>query len=58
MAVVAETEAAAAPAVILALWGGKAANRTAIKVEAATSRPHADRFPDGVPAKVTVEQKS
>ena len=58
MAVVAATEAAAAPAVILALWGGGAANRMAIKVEAATSRPHADRFPAGIPAKVTVEQKS
>ena len=36
MAVVATTEAAAVPAVVLALWRGEAANRMATKVEAAT----------------------
>ena len=36
MVVVATTDAAAMPAVVLALWRGEAADRTATKVEAAT----------------------
>ena len=36
MAVVVATEAAAAPAVALALWWGEAADRTVTKVEAVT----------------------
>jgi hypothetical protein len=37
VAVMAATEAAAVPAVALALWRGEAANRTATEAEAATA---------------------